>query len=129
MQFGYTIIYVPDVKKAAEFYARAFNLTVRFVSDENDYGEMDTGGTTLAFAANHLGKSNLPDGFRENRPNELPAGIEIAFVTPDVQAAYDHAVKTGAVAVSAPVTKPWGQVVAYVRDLNGVAVELASPMG
>jgi hypothetical protein len=25
-----------------------------------------------------------------------------------------------------PVTKPWGQTLAYVRDLNGVLVELAS---
>jgi hypothetical protein len=25
--------------------------------------------------------------------------------------------------------KPWGQTVAYLRDINGVLVELATPMG
>jgi len=32
----------------------------------------------------------------------------------------------GARKVADPVTKPWGQVVAYVRDLNGLLVELTT---
>jgi hypothetical protein len=31
--------------------------------------------------------------------------------------------------VTAPQTKPWGQDVAYVRDLDGNLIELASPSG
>jgi lactoylglutathione lyase len=129
MEFGYTIIYVPDVPKAAEFYERAFGLKRRSTDESGTYGEMETGTTVLAFASNELGKSNLPKGFRENKAAEVPAGIEIVFVTADVKRAYDLAVKHGAEALSAPEIKPWGQEVAYVRDLNGVAIELASPMG
>jgi len=46
-----------------------------------------------------------------------------------VAAAYRRAVDAGAVSVVAPDARPWGQVVAYVRDLNGVLVELCTPMG
>jgi hypothetical protein len=30
--------------------------------------------------------------------------------------------------VKAPETKPWGQIVAYVRDNNGCIVEICSPI-
>ena len=89
---------------------------------------METGQTALAFASNELAQSNFPAGFRPNDPSQPPAAIEIAFTTEDVPAAYTQAVKYGSAAITAPETKPWGQVVAYVRDLNGVLVEIASPM-
>jgi lactoylglutathione lyase len=128
MNFAYTLLYVKDVKRAVEFYETAFGLQRRFVSDTADYAEMETGGTALGFVAETLAGSNLPKGFQKNDPAHPPAGIEIAFTTPDVQAAFAHAVESGAAAVSEPKTKPWGQVVAYVRDLDGVLVEIASPM-
>jgi lactoylglutathione lyase len=129
MEFGYTIIYVPAVAKAADFYARAFGLKRRSIDESGTYAEMETGTTLLAFASNELGKMNLPNGFRENNAADVPAGIEIVFVTADVKGAFDLAVQQGAESLSAPEIKPWGQEVAYVRDLNGVAIELASPMG
>ncbi|MBB4843275.1 catechol 2,3-dioxygenase-like lactoylglutathione lyase family enzyme [Paucibacter oligotrophus] len=36
---------------------------------------------------------------------------------------------TGATPVKAPLTKPWGQTVAYVRCPDGSLVELCTPMG
>jgi uncharacterized glyoxalase superfamily protein PhnB len=54
--------------------------------------------------------------------------VEVAFVTDDVEAAFAGAVKAGAVPVAQPKHKPWGQLVAYVRDLNGFLVEICSPM-
>ena len=47
-------------------------------------------------------------------------------VTP---AAFARAVAAGATPLKEPVTKPWGQTVAYVRDLDGFLVELCSPIG
>ncbi|WP_317048478.1 VOC family protein [Flavobacterium ginsenosidimutans] len=32
----------------------------------------------------------------------------------------------GAVIVSEPVEKPWGQIVAYARDLNGFLIEICT---
>lgn len=128
MKFAYTILYVQDVHHAVTFYEKAFGLEKRFIHESGQYAEMDTGGTTLAFASNELAKSNLPEGFQENNPSHLPAGIEIAFTTDDVPAVFTRAVKTGAIEVAKPQIKPWGQQVAYVRDLDGVLVEIASPL-
>jgi lactoylglutathione lyase len=127
MKFGYTILYVKDVPRSVAFYEDAFGLGRRFVHEAGLYAEMDTGATTLAFAANGLAKSNLPCGFEENHPSQPPAGFEIAFVTDDVAAAYERALVAGATAVTAPTAKPWGQIVAFVRDKDGIVVELCSP--
>jgi uncharacterized glyoxalase superfamily protein PhnB len=74
-----------------------------------------------------LAKSNLPCEFRENELAKAPAGFEVALTTADVQAAYDQALAAGAVALAPPVAKPWGQIVAFVRDKDGIIVELCSP--
>lgn len=129
MRLGYVILYVRDVTRSIAFYEDAFGLTRKFVHDAGLYAEMDTGSTTLSFAAYGLAKSNLPCGFRENDPRRQPAGMEIALVCEDVPAAYARALSAGAVAVCAPVQKPWGQVVAFVRDRDGIVVEICSPAG
>lgn len=128
MKFAYTIIYVKDVAEAVTFYEKAFGLQQKFIHESGQYAEMDTGATTLAFAWNDLANSNFPGGFRVNELSQPPAGIEIAFTTEDVAAAYKQAVEAGAIELAQPQTKPWGQQVAYVRDLNGVLVEIATPM-
>jgi lactoylglutathione lyase len=128
MRFGYTIVYVRDVESSVAFYEQAFGLQRRFVDQSGQYAEMETGETTLAFALNDLGASNLPGGFRRNDPAEPPAGIEIAFLTEDVDAAFRKALEAGATSVAEPKTKPWGQSVAYVRDRDGVLVEIGSQM-
>lgn len=128
MKFAYTILYVKDVAQSVAFYTSAFDLEKRFIDESGQYAEMETGGTTLAFAANELAKSNLPQGFQENSLANLPAGIEVGFVADDVSAAFARAVDAGAVAVAEPKVKPWGQTVAYVRDLDGILVEIASAM-
>jgi len=125
MKLGYTIIYVPNVIKAVEYYERCFGIQRRFVDDSGDYGELDTGATCLAFVSEKLASSSISQ-YRPNTLHADPAGIEIVFVTDDVQTAFDTAVQQGAVAVMAPVKKPWGQVISYVRDLNGVIVEIGS---
>jgi lactoylglutathione lyase len=127
MKLGYTIIYVPDVTQAVEFYERSFGLTRRSIHESGEYAEMETGATTLSFSAESL-MLQLVNTFQRNSLQESPAGIEIALIADDVQSAFDQAVKNGAVAVSVPEVKPWGQTVSYVRDLNGVLVEIASEM-
>ena len=47
MQFGYTIIYVPDVAASLAFFERAFGFSPRFLHGSGTYGELDTGATTL----------------------------------------------------------------------------------
>jgi lactoylglutathione lyase len=128
MRLGYVIVHVADVPATLEFYQRAFGLRTRFLHDSNTYGEMDTGETALAFAAESLIEMNDIVA-RPNRRDEPPAGVEVGLVTGDVDAAYRKALAAGAIACVAPMVKPWGQTVGYVRDNNGFLVEICSPMG
>ncbi|GAA5174877.1 hypothetical protein GCM10025771_05600 [Niveibacterium umoris] len=129
MKFGYTIIYVADVRATLDFYARAFGFATRFVTDDAQFGELETGATALAFARHDVAAGSLPAGYRALDESDLPAGIEIGFTTEDVPAAYQRALDAGAVSLAAPRTKPWGQVVAYLRAPEGTLVELCTPMG
>jgi lactoylglutathione lyase len=88
---------------------------------------METGTTTLAFAGEPMAAMNEL-AIRPNRSADVTAGFEIAFVTDDPEAAYRKAVNAGASAFKPPTKKPWGQVVGYVRDLNGCLVEICSPV-
>ena len=128
IKFAYTILYVKDVEKTIEFYEKAFGFTRKFVTPENDYGELLVGETTLSFASTNLANSNLKDGFTESSLTNKPFGIEIGFSTNDVEATVKSAVEAGAVIVENPKTKPWGQVVSYVRDLDGFLIEICTPM-
>jgi len=47
-------------------------------------------------------------------------------VVKDVEAATARAIEAGATQLVAPTQKPWGQTIAYVRDLNGFLVELCT---
>jgi lactoylglutathione lyase len=129
IKFAYTIFYVKDVAKTLAFYEKAFGFKRKFISPENNYGELSTGETTLSFAAIELGKSNLSARFLESNAKGKPFGMEIGFTTTDVQKVFDLAVKSGATAVEKAKTKPWGQTVAYVRDPDGFLIEICTPMG
>lgn len=125
MRLGYVIVYVPDVMKAVVFYERAFDLSRRFLHESGQYAEMETGPTVLAFVDEEFARGNVSD-FYMLRPDQPPAAIEIALVTKDVTSAVSRAITAGCSVVKHPEEKPWGQTVAYVRDLNGILVELCS---
>ncbi|HMQ31316.1 MAG TPA: VOC family protein [Chloroflexaceae bacterium] len=129
MRYGYTIVYVADVEATLAFYERAFGLARRFLHESGQYGELDTGATTLAFSRHDLAETLFPGGYAPARPGEPPAGVELGLVTEDVAGAYARAVAAGATPLKEPAQKPWGQTVGYVRDLNGVLIELCTPMG
>lgn len=128
MKLGYTIIYVADVPATIEFFGHAFGLKHRFIHESQLYGELDTGETVLAFASEQMADLNGIE-IRPNRKDAIASGFEVALVTDDPHSAYTTAVEAGADPVSPPTEKPWGQVVAYVRDLNGCLIEICSPVG
>jgi len=127
MRLGYVLIYVPEVAASVAFYEKAFGLSRRFVDDSGQYGEMETGGTALGFVAESLAQTNAVETVLNRRAN-TPAGAEIALLTEDVASAYERALGAGAIAVAPPKQKPWGQTVAYVRDLDGFLVEICTPV-
>jgi catechol 2,3-dioxygenase-like lactoylglutathione lyase family enzyme len=129
LKFGYTIVYVEDVRATLDFYDRAFGLPTRFVTEDAQFGELETGATSLAFARHDVARESLPAGYRPLSEGPQPAGIEIGLVCDDVGIAFERAVGAGAAALTPPVRKPWGQTVAYVRAPEGTLVELCTAMG
>lgn len=128
LQYAYTILYVENVTQTMAFYCDAFGFEQKMITPEGDYGELVTGSTTLAFASLELGAANFKKGFEASKPGKVPFGIELAFTTEDVAGAMQKAIEHGAALLEAAVTKPWGQQVGYVRDINGFIVELCTPM-
>lgn len=128
MKYAYTIVYVADVAGSLAFFETAFGFSRRFITPEGDYGELDTGDTTLSFASKALALSNHPAGFRFADEGALPVGVEIALATDDVTAAHQAALAAGAWELAAPQVKPWGQTVSFLRCPDGMLLELCSPL-
>lgn len=125
MKLGYTIIYVADVKQTVDFYQRAFGLTLKFITETNEYAEMNTGEVTLAFAAEAFTQQNGLK-FKINRADQASPGFEIALVAENIHESFALALKEGAIEVAKPIPKPWGQTVGYVTDNNGILIEICS---
>ncbi len=126
MNFKYTILYVENVEETLDFFCRAFGLKQKMLHESGDYGELDTGSTTLSFSSlelmTSLGKS----------PARAVAGkpvFEIAFETHDVPAGIATALAAGAKLIQEPEEMPWGQTTAYVSDRNGYLIEICTPVG
>ncbi|MFD2205614.1 VOC family protein [Kiloniella antarctica] len=125
MQLAYTILYVENVMKTLEFYQVAFGFEQKMLHESGDYGELDTGATTLSFSSHTLMEQI---GKNPGRPTDGKPCFEIAFTTDDVPVALSTAVRAGATLVQEAQDMPWGQTTAYVTDLNGFLVELCSPI-
>ena len=125
MKFGYTILYVEDVKKSIQFYEAAFGFRAKFVDESGDFGELASGETALGFSSHKLLRTI---GKHPKAADPDAPCFEIALVTDDVPAAVDRAVGAGATLKQPPKQMPWGQTVAYVVDLDGVLVEICTPV-
>jgi len=126
LKLGYVIHFVPNVMEAVVFYQKAFGITLRYIHQNGQFAQMETGDTGLCFCDETVAQEGT--SFDPVRPGRTPPGTEIAFVAEDVAAAFNRAVSAGARVVLEPVKQPWGQVMSYVRDLNGFLVEICSPM-
>ncbi|CAG9430576.1 VOC family protein [Providencia alcalifaciens] len=125
MKFKYAILYVENVEKTLDFYQQAFGFKKSFLHESGDYGELDTGNTTISFSSlalmNQLGKGAVS-------PNPHAPVFELAFETDNVQNALAQAVKAGAELVQDAQEMPWGQTIGYVHDLNGFLIEICTPV-
>lgn len=124
MKLNYVILYVSNAVETLEFYKKAFGTKERFIHESNQYAEAETGSTILAFANNDFIKNVFSLDFEENSVNKKPGGFQISLIVDDVQKSLDRAVSAGAVLLSEPKIMPWGFEAAFVRDLNGIIVEI-----
>ena len=126
---GYTIFYVSDVSATLAFFEKAFGFAQRMLTPENDYGELESGSTTLAFVSHELASANLDDAGGFVMPDPVkPAAASITLVVDDVRSALNDAVAAGGRHYVEPITKPWGQTVAYVLGPDNILVELGTPV-
>ncbi len=125
LKFKYAILYVEHVEKTLTFFQHAFGFKRAMLHESGDYGELDTGDTTLSFSSlalmNSIGKN-------PGRVNSASPTFELAFETNDVPTALGKALDAGATLVQGVEEMPWGQTTAYVHDNNGFLIELCTPV-
>ncbi|GLJ37391.1 hypothetical protein SUGI_0758840 [Cryptomeria japonica] len=144
VRYGYTVVFVKDVGLSLSFYRDAFGLQPKYVDERRTWGELDTGSAIIAFTPLHQRDATIACGVQEHDASIPPINVAIGFLVEgcksegleddknvttrvqSVQKVYDRAIDIGAVPVQAPEMKPWGQIVAYVRDPDGVLVQLGS---
>ncbi|HPQ96060.1 MAG: VOC family protein [Thiothrix sp.] len=125
MQLRYTILYVQSVADTLDFYTHAFGLPRKLLHESGDYGELDTGTTTLSFSSFGLMQTL---GKTPGQADPKQPVFELAFETDDVQAALQQALAAGATLAKDVEEMPWGQTIAYVTDPNGFLIEICSPV-
>ncbi len=128
MKYAYTILYVENVLETIDLYEKAFGFSRKFITDENDYGELMTGEITIAFASIKLGESNFKKGFEKSSNSGKPFGVELTFTTENIEEDFQNAIKYGATEYEPLTEKPWGQKVGYLRDNNGFLIEVCTPI-
>ena len=121
---SHIIFYVKNIQQEISFYKDAFDCELLFIHDSGMYAELSTGETSLAFLNQEWALSNIQGDCYYNNINKPPSACEIVFTTDNVQREFDKALQAGALKVSEPTEKPWGQIVAYVRDPEGILIEI-----
>jgi lactoylglutathione lyase len=130
LQFRYSGLIVSDVPHTVDFYERAFGFRLRYLHPSSGYAELETGDTLLAFIAEAfidetalLGE--LPYGRSRADADTAPPQV-VALVSEDLAVDWDRATGAGASVVKLPEAKPWGQTTGYLRDCNGMIVEICT---
>jgi lactoylglutathione lyase len=129
LQLRYTGLFVPDVSTTVAFYKQAFGFALRYMHPSKGYAELETGDTLLAFVGDKFIESASLLGsikYMANRPDAPAAACQLAFVTDNMEADWQQAIEAGATILKEPQLKPWGQTTGYLRDCNGVIVELCT---
>lgn len=125
LTFKYTILYVKNVTQTLTFFEAAFGFRRAMLHESGDYGELNTGNTTLSFSSLEL-MTNI--GKNPGKVDATSPTFELAFQTEDVAGALAKAIGAGATLVQEVEEMPWGQTTAYVSDNNGFLIELCSPI-
>lgn len=123
LTFKHTILYVSNVSETLKFYESAFGFKTKMLHESEDYGELDTGNMTLSFSSFELMREL---GKQPSDAKTMGPSFEIAFETDDVATALKQALAAGATLEQDTEDMPWGQTIAYVKDINGFLVEICS---
>lgn len=124
LNMKYIILYAEKYEECLHFYKNILKLPIR--AEHSPYVEFDTGSTILAM--------NSRESVREITGLSIPAGerqsatFEVGFVVEDVEKTIEQLREQGVAVLVEPVTKPWGQTVAYIADPDGNYIEICSSL-
>lgn len=118
----YVILYINDLEKSIHFYKDILGLPVKM--QQGTYVEFDTGVTTLSVNSRQSIKEDI--GLDVPESSFSTQTFEIGFVVEDVPATIEKLRTQGVPVIKEPVTKPWGQTVAYVADPDGHYIEICT---
>ncbi len=120
----YVVLIVKDIDRALLFYTDSMGITLGHRS--GDYAQLQTGQTRISLYTRQAMADLL--GRRLERPQEEAPAFELGFKVDDVDIEYARLTALGAVAVTQPVTRAWGQRTAYIRDPDGNLIELVQDL-
>jgi len=123
-QFGMTKVIVSDIERAFAFYHSVFGLeeSARVSKGEGE-SEMHE-----IIMGSERGKMSVPSLVVQSYPNKPlppPGVVTLGFIVPDLEAAIDKAVNSGAI-IKRPITlmPEHGIKVAFVSDPEGHLLEV-----
>jgi lactoylglutathione lyase len=123
---AHLLFYVPDVDAAVDFYETAFGFKRHGEDHAAGWAAVRSGEVVIAFLSEAAAAAQ-GHPYTPLRPDHPPPGIELVLTRAEVLPAYIRALLAGAVPLHEPALKADGRMVAFVRDLNGVIVELCAP--
>jgi len=121
--FDYTVLIVESLDRALGFYVDTLGLELNHRS--GPYAQLVTGVTRLSLYERAAMSETL--GMTLHAPEDDSPGFQLGFFVANVDNAYAELVVSGAMAVTPPADRGWGQRTAYVRDPDGHLVELVQP--
>jgi lactoylglutathione lyase len=127
MALGYIVLYVPDVAATVDFYETAFGFQKHREDRASGAVDLISGKMIVSFLPEATAKA-LGHPFTPLRPDVPPPGVELILERVEVLPAYIRALLAGAAPIKEPRLNAQGQMMAVVRDLNGVMVELCAPL-
>lgn len=120
---GHVMLAVEDVAATADALEKTLGFRVDRSAIQGGYAQVN-GPVPLGLVKREVMDGN--SGASQPR-GALPPPYVLGFVTGDVAGALARAEAAGAKRLHAPVTKPWGQVVALVEVVPGLRFELCTP--
>ena len=127
LEFASIVVYTDDVPATVAFYRRVTGLDLTYYDVDLGFALLGD-DQAVAIASHEAGMLMLADGYGHARSNRV-RGIELAFWTRDVVAAFQSAVEAGATALTPPRVMPWGQTVAYVQAPEGTILGFVTRVG
>jgi lactoylglutathione lyase len=120
------MLYVSDVSRSTRFYQEAVGATCDHADDDGSYAELTLGSLVMGVVQVEHARRHFPGEFRRHDASDMPAAFELYVEVDDLGAAVARALEAGATQLSEPTERPWGQTNAFLRDPDGVVIELAT---